>query len=50
MTGYLCFCGQERLVITTEGSITPGAYEVRIEYLAVARVNIDRGRVTVLPS
>ena len=50
VTGYITFCGQERLVITTEGSITPGAYEVRIEYLSVARVNIDRGRVTVLPS
>ena len=50
ITGYITFCGQERLVITTEGTLAAGAYEVRIEYLSVARVNIDRGRVTVLPS
>jgi hypothetical protein len=50
VTGYIPFSGTERLVINTDGSIPPGAYEIRIEYLAVARVNIDRGRISVLPS
>ena len=50
ITGYITFCGQERLVITTEGTLAAGAYEIRIEYLSVARVNIDRGRISVLPS
>jgi hypothetical protein len=50
ITGYITFCGQERLVITTEGTLAAGAYEIRIEYLSVARVNINQGRITVLPS
>ena len=50
ITGYITFCGQGRLVITTEGTLAAGAYEIRIEYLSVARVNINQGRITVLPS
>jgi hypothetical protein len=50
LTGYVPFSGQERLVITTDASLVAGSYEVRIEYLSVARVNVDRGRISVLPS
>ena len=50
ITGYIPFTGQERLIITTDATVLAGSYEVRIEYLAAARVNIDRGRISVLPS
>jgi hypothetical protein len=50
ITGYIPFTGNERLVITTDASLVAGSYEVRIEYLAVARVNVNQGRITVLPS
>jgi hypothetical protein len=50
ITGYVPFSGSERLVITTEGSLEPGSYEVRIEYLSVCRVNINQGRISVFPS
>lgn len=52
LTGYICFTGNERLVITTDSSYsaTPTPYEIRVEYLAAARVNVDRGRVSVFPS
>ena len=50
VTGYIPFTGQERLIITTEGTLAPGSYEIRIEYLAAARVNINQGRISVLPS
>jgi len=50
LTGYIPFTGQERLIITTEDTLNPASYEIRVEYLSVARVNIDRGRIAVLPS
>ena len=50
ITGYITFTGSERLVIVTEGTLTPGSYEIRIEYLAAARVNVNAGRISVLPS
>ena len=50
ITGYIPFTGQERLIITTDATVLASSYELRIEYLAAARVNIDRGRISVLPS
>lgn len=50
ITGYVPFSGTERLIITTESTLTPGSYEIRVEYLSVARVNITNGHITVLPS
>jgi hypothetical protein len=50
VTGYIPFTGQERLIITTDATLGAGSYEVRIEYLAAARVNINQGRISVLPS
>jgi hypothetical protein len=50
VTGYIPFTGQERLIITTDSALAAGSYEVRVEYLAVARVNLDRGKVSVYPS
>ena len=50
LSGYVCFNGQERLILVTDTTITPGNYEVRIEYLACARVNLTAGRIAVLPS
>ena len=50
VTGYIPFSGTERLVIITDAFLPTTAYEIRIEYLSVARVNIDRGRISVLPS
>ena len=40
----------ERLVLVTDAALTAGSYEVRIEYLAAARVNVNGGRISVLPS
>jgi hypothetical protein len=50
LTGYIPFTGQERLIITTDDTIGAGSYEIRVEYLSVARVNLDRGKVSVYPS
>jgi hypothetical protein len=50
VTGYIPFTGQERLIITTDATLGASSYEVRIEYLAAARVNINQGRISVLPS
>ncbi len=50
VTGYIPFTGQERLILTTDSALVAGSYEVRIEYLAAARLNIDRGKVSVYPS
>ena len=50
LTGYIPFNGQERLILVTDAALTAGSYEVRIEYLAAARININGGRISVLPS
>ena len=50
LTGYITFSGMERLVLVTDAALTAGSYEVRIEYLAAARVNVNGGRISVLPS
>ena len=50
ITGYLTFDGTQRLIITTDSALVAGSYEVKIEYLAVARLNINQGKITVLPS
>jgi hypothetical protein len=50
ITGYLTFDGTQRLIITTDSALVAGSYEVKIEYLSVARLNINQGKITVLPS
>ena len=50
LTGYITFTGQERLILVTDSALLAGNYEVRCEFLAAARVNINGGRISVLPS
>jgi hypothetical protein len=50
ITGYVPLTGQERLVITTHQYFVPGSYEIRIEYLSACRLNINQGKISVLPS
>ena len=50
LTGYLTFTGSERLILTTDSTLTAANYEVQVHYLSAARVNVDRGRISVMPS
>ena len=50
LTGYYPFTGSEQLALTMPSNFTAGSYEVRIEYLAAARLNISKGQVSVFPS
>ena len=50
LTGYIPFSGSEQLALTMPSNFPAGSYEVRIEYLAAARLNISKGQVTVYPS
>ena len=50
LTGYIPFSGSEQLALTMPSNFTAGSYEVRIEYLAAARLNISKGQVSVHPS
>lgn len=49
LTGYYTFSGTERLIINAPGE-SGQPIEVRVEYLTVSRLNIDRGRISVFPS
>jgi hypothetical protein len=50
ITGYVPLTGQERLVITTNPNLPATSYEIRVEYLSACRLNINQGKISVLPS
>ena len=50
LTGYLVGDGSLQLALTTPADLTPGDYEIRLEFLCAARLNITRGTCTVHPS
>ena len=50
VTGYLVGDGSLQLAITTPANLTPGDYELRVEFLTCARLNINRGTCSVFPS
>ena len=50
MTGYLPANGSLQIAITTPPDFPASDYEVRVEYLACARLNINRGVVSVYTS
>ena len=50
VTGYLPADGSLQLAITTPADLRPGDYELRVEFLTCARLNINRGTCSVFPS
>ena len=50
LTGYIPFSGNEQLALTMPSDFVAGSYEIRVEYLAAARMNISKGQVSVHPS
>ena len=50
ITGYLPMDGSYQLALSTPADFAPGDYEVRVEYLSAARLNINRGVISVFPS
>ena len=50
LTGFVPFSGSEQLALSTPADFAPGDYEVVIHYLAAARLNVNRGVVSVFPS
>ena len=50
VSGYVPMDGSYQLAITTPPDFPPSDYEVRVEYLACARLNINRGVVSVFTS
>ena len=50
ITGYLPSNGELQLSLTTPADLTPGDFEIRVEFLTCARLNINRGTCSVFPS
>ena len=50
ITGYVPMDGSFQLAIATPSTFPAGDYEVRVEVLSAARLNINRGVVSVYPS
>ena len=50
VSGYLPLDGSYQLAITTPPAWIAGDYEVKVEYLSCARLNINRGTCSVNPS
>jgi hypothetical protein len=50
LTGYIVGDGALQLAFTTGSSVSAGAYEIRVEYNAAARMRISGGAVEVFPS
>ena len=50
ITGYLPMDGSFQLGLSTPADFVQGDYEVSIHYLAAARLNINRGVISVYPS
>jgi hypothetical protein len=50
VSGYLPMDGSYQLAISTPPGFQAADYEVRVEYLSCARLNISKGQLTVHPS
>ena len=50
VTGYLPMDGSYQVAITTPADLQARDYEIRIEFLTCARLNINTGTCTVHPS
>ena len=50
VTGYLPADGSLQLALPTPANLTAGDYEIRVEFLTCARLNINRGVISVYPS
>ena len=50
ITGYLPADGSLQLALTTPANLTAADYEIRVEFLTCARLNINRGTCSVFPS
>ena len=50
LSGYIPMDGTYRLALTMRPDFVPGSYEVRVSYLAAARMTIAGGNVKVSPS
>ena len=50
LTGYIVGDGALQLAFTTPSFLSPGTYEIRIEYNAAARMRVAGGAITVFPS
>ena len=50
LSGYIPMDGTYRLALTMRPDFVPGSYEVRVSYLAAARMTIAGGSVKVSPS
>ena len=50
VSGYLPLDGSYQLAISTPPTWVAGDFEVRVEYLSCAPLNINRGTVSVFPS
>ena len=48
--GYLPMDGSYQLALTTPAELIAGDFEIRIEYLSCARLNINRGTCSLFPS
>ena len=50
LTGYIVGDGALQLAFTTNATLSPTAYEIRVEYNAAARMRVAGGAITVYPS
>ena len=50
VSGYLPADGSLQLAITTPANLTAGDYEIVVHFLTCARMNINRGTISVFPS
>ena len=50
LSGYIPMDGTYRLALTMRVEMPPGSYEIRVSYLAAARMTIAGGNVKVSPS
>ena len=50
LTGYMPMDGSFTLAVTTPADFPQADYEIKIDYLSAARLNVNRGVISVYPS
>jgi hypothetical protein len=50
ITGYVPFSGGEQLSLTTAAGLAGGTYEIRVDYTVAARLNVNKGSISVFTS
>ena len=50
LTGYMPMDGSFTLAVTTPADLPQADYEIKIDYLAAARLSVNRGVISVYPS